>query len=143
MNAPKPKILACRRVASGEAGVPSTRETCTECGEDVWRANSSPKDVKVVCLECFEKLYGHEEVDELRVTFPQVEEMAENLSGDHPMLCNVIEHLCDSLRKVRRENPEGFFGRPMETLYERLEAALSSFYRAKLQSTSPTPSEPS
>jgi hypothetical protein len=139
MNAPK--ILACRRVSSGEAAVPSLVNLCSECGEPVWRANSSPKDsdIKVECLECFERLHGSEEPDEIRVTLPQADEMAEHLTGDHPNLCEVIERLCDSLRDVRRSKPETFFGRPVETLYNRLEAALSSFYRAKVPSTSPDP----
>jgi hypothetical protein len=43
----------------------------------------------------------------------------------------IIEHLCDHLRELRRENPDHYFGTPYENLYRSLDAGLDSFYHAK------------
>ena len=51
---------------------------------------------------------------------------------ENPDLCEMVERLCESLRELRRETPEKFFGQPVEALYERLEAALACFYKARV-----------
>jgi hypothetical protein len=55
------------------------------------------------------------------------------MSSDIRDLSITTERLCDSLRDLRRENPECFFGQPVEKLYRSLEAALDDFYRAKAE----------
>lgn len=57
------------------------------------------------------------------------------MDPDIPPLCESIERLCDSLRSLRRENPQLFFDHPVEGLLRRLESALESFYRAKASDT--------
>jgi hypothetical protein len=46
-------------------------------------------------------------------------------------LVAATEELCQALRDLRRDNPELFFGQPLERLYDRLESALASYYREK------------
>lgn len=146
---PSEKLLACRRVEGGpEPAVPSQRGLCSECAEPIWIAKSSPKDVKEICLQCFEKL-DPKEVEFAGLTPEQEEEInafslvnkgdLDDIEGLPP----VIERLCNSLRELRRDNPKSFFGHPVEGLYDSLEAALADFYRAKVESTSPPhPSDP-
>jgi len=55
------------------------------------------------------------------------------MSDDIRDLAITTERLCDSLRNLRRENPELFFGQPVEKLYQNLEGALNEFYRAKTE----------
>jgi hypothetical protein len=43
----------------------------------------------------------------------------------------IIEHLCDHLREMRREDSTKFYGSPYENLYRSLDAALDSYYQAK------------
>lgn len=51
-------------------------------------------------------------------------------------LVDVVERLCSSLRELRAQAPESFFGQPVERLYDSLEAALACFHRSRVESTS-------
>ena len=127
------KILICRRVSYGPAAVPSIPRQCYQCGEPVWVAGSSPEHDKVLCTDC---AVGDSEAKPEPPTEKQLSALdafnavkAEDLESIKG-LSIVIERLCDSLRNLRREDPDKFFGQPVERLYDSLEAALGSFYRA-------------
>jgi hypothetical protein len=49
----------------------------------------------------------------------------------HQRLPYIIEHLCDHLRELRRENPVQFYDTPYEQLLRSLDAGLESYYRAR------------
>jgi hypothetical protein len=146
------KILICR--LAGEEyphlAVPSSMDYCADCGQSVWRANSSPAAQKVLCTKCALKLGNELKLEDL--SEEQQEELGqyyrnhpgevrndvlkafESVSDsdleDIPDLCVVIERLLDHLRELRRTAPKQFFDQPVERLYDSLEASLSSFYRA-------------
>lgn len=159
------KILVCKPVSEGPAYVPSQKVLCSNCHREVWVADTSPQ-ARAICTDCFVRL-PKEEQEQMVIappTLAQQEEMAAYYQA-HPEekdaaiqafesvtshditeiegLCEVIERLCSSLRELRAENPDKFFGRPVENLYKSLEAALDSFYRSKVESTSPSPENPS
>lgn len=48
-------------------------------------------------------------------------------------IVTAVEDLCDSLRELRRDEPEKFYGHPVEDLYKSLENALWDFYRSKME----------
>lgn len=158
----KEQVIICRRTSEGQAHVPSVKDTCSECGEEIWIAHSSPQARKI-CTVCAVKLLP-EEIQVMPPTLAQQEELAAYYRA-HPEerdgaieafqsvtpgdlnevegLTPVIERLCSSLRELRREHPKQFFGRPVERLYDSLDAALGSFYRSQVESTSPgVPNDP-
>lgn len=158
-------LVVCRPAGGGQPPpeVPSKVCLCSSCGIAVWRADSSPNFAKPICMTCFLKLdpttvgpaemtdQQRAELDEYYKTHPEKDPALnpsleafgsvgpEELS-DIEGLAVVIERLCQSLRDLRREHPESFFGAPVERLYDSLEAALSHFYRARVESTSQEPS---
>lgn len=161
------QLVVCKPVSEGPPYVPSQKVLCTRCHREVWVANTSPQ-VAAICTDCFIRM-APQEKEEIQVQGPslaQQKEMAEYYRAhpeevpgrieealesesvtpqdleDIPHLCIVIERLCDSLRNLRRENPNSFFGHPVERLYDSLEAALSSFYHSKVESTSPEAPSP-
>lgn len=135
MDSTTERILICRRISHGPASVPSIPEACFRCGEPVWVAGSRPAHDKVACTECAAaqedlklELRSEEQLGTLAVFQTVTEADFESIKG----LSIVIERLLDSLRNLRREHPELFFGQPVEGLYTSLEAALASFYRSRV-----------
>jgi hypothetical protein len=52
MNQDQDYLICCRVGDPLRAHVPSFLDHCDSCGHPVWRAYSSPRDIKAICLEC-------------------------------------------------------------------------------------------
>lgn len=64
-------FLICIRVKRGEAPpAPSCEDKCGICGEPVWRAFSSPRDLPIFCLECFIEAWRNNPAQEVKVMPP-------------------------------------------------------------------------
>lgn len=55
-----PTFLICNRVSSGPPGVPSDKNVCSNCGEEVWvsKETSPPvlaRGAKPLCGECYKE----------------------------------------------------------------------------------------
>jgi formylmethanofuran dehydrogenase subunit E len=69
--------LACLPVKEGyKPKLQSFKDSCEKCGVQVWRANSSPRGMRVVCMDCFTKMLEQaESVTVMPPTPKQVEDI--------------------------------------------------------------------
>lgn len=54
MSDDEERVLVCFRVSDLIPELPSDVVVCQQCGENVWRALSSPSADKVLCTRCLE-----------------------------------------------------------------------------------------
>jgi hypothetical protein len=68
--------LGCLPVKEGyKPNLPSFKDTCEKCGVQVWRANSSPRGLRIVCTDCLLKMMKQAESVDLTIMPPTPEQM--------------------------------------------------------------------
>jgi formylmethanofuran dehydrogenase subunit E len=75
-NKEEDQWLACVPVKEGyKPKLASGKASCEKCGVQVWQATSSPKGMRIICMDCLQKQMEMEDIEVMPPTKKQMDDM--------------------------------------------------------------------